>query len=169
MSDVSTHYCRAKAYIAYGNEVLTVTDSAIASQACKSTTNSSEKFDFPENGWEDICKATPSILFDFSNSQIISYFVTRSVTDGKIAADVKSINKSAENLFICCHVKNIQFLEVDKCIYIKAKCLPEMRKDRVYILKVVLKARELDIVYAECGSLAGMGPKGSCKHISALA
>ena len=58
--------------------------------------------------------------------------------------------------------------EVDKFIYIKAKCLPEMRKDRVYILKVVLKARELDIVYAECGCPAEMGPKGSCKHIAAL-
>ena len=133
MTDVSTRYFRGKAYIVYGNEALTLTDSAITSQACKSTTNSSEKLDFPENGWEDICKVTPSTLFDFSNSQIIAYFVTRSVTDGKIAVDVKSINKSAENLFICCHAQNIQFLEVDKFIYIKAKCLPEMRKDRVYI------------------------------------
>ena len=79
---------------------------------------------------------------------------------------MKSINKSAENLFICGHVQNIQFLEVDKFIYIKAKCLPEMRKDRVYILKAVLKARELDIVYVECGCPAGMGPKGICKHIA---
>ena len=71
-------------YIAYGNEALTVIDSAITSQACKSTTNSSEKLDFPENGWEDICKATPSTLFDFSNSQIIAYLITHSVTVGKL-------------------------------------------------------------------------------------
>ena len=102
-------------------------------------------------------------------SQIVAYFVTRSVIDGKVAGDLKSINKSAENLFICGHVQNIQCVEVNKIIYIKAKCLPEMRKDRVYLLKVAIKSEESDIVYAECGCPAGMGPKGSCKHIAALA
>ena len=93
-------------------------------------------------------------------SQIVAYFVTRSVIDGKVAGDLKSINKSAENLFICGHVQNIQCVEVNKIFYIKAKCLPEMRKDRVYLLKVAIKSEESDIVYAE---------KGSCKHIAALA
>ena len=36
-------------------------------------------------------------------------------------------------------------------------------------LKLVLKFEEVDIVFAECGYPAGMGPKGSCKHIAAVA
>ena len=37
------------------------------------------------------------------------------------------------------------------------------------MLKLVLKSEELDIVFAECGCPAGMGPKGSCKNIAAVA
>ena len=121
---------------------------------------------FPENGWEDIRKASG---FKFGMSQIVAYFVTRSVNDGKVAGDLKSINKSAETLFICGHIQNIQFVEVDKIIYLKCKCLPEMRKDRVYLLRVAIKSEESEIIYAECGCPAGMGPTGSCKHIAALA
>ena len=39
----------------------------------------------------------------------------------------------------------------------------------IYMLKLVLKSEELDIVFAECGCPAGMGPKESCKHIAAIA
>ena len=65
---------------------------------------------FPEIDWEDITKASP---FEFGMSQIVAYFVIRSVTDGKVTGDVKSINKSAENLFICGHVQKIQCVKVD--------------------------------------------------------
>ena len=44
-----------------------------------------------------------------------------------------------------------------------------MRKDRLYILKAAIKLEDSEIVFAECGCPAGMGPKGSCKHIAALA
>ena len=127
-------------------------------QPCTSTHN--DILEFPENGWEDICKATPSSPFEFGMNHIVAYFVTQSVTGGKVAGDLKSINKSAKNLFICGNVKNIQCVEVNKNICVKAKCLPEMRKDRVYLLKVVIKSGESDIVYAECGCPAGMGPQG---------
>ena len=98
----------------------------------------------------------------------MAYFITRSVTDRKMAGDIKSFNKSAENLFICCHVQSIEFVKVDDLTYIRGKCLPEMRKNRIYVLKLVLKSEELDIVLAECGCPAGVGPKGSCKHIAAV-
>ena len=99
----------------------------------------------------------------------MAYFITRSVTDGKMAGDIKSINKSADNLFICGHVQSIEFVKVDELTYIRGKCLSEMRKDIIYMLKLVLKSEELDIVFAECGCPAGIGPKGSCKHIAAVA
>ena len=98
----------------------------------------------------------------------MAYFVTRSVSDGQIAGDIKSINKSAENLFTCGLVQNIEFVNVDCWMYIKAKCLLKMKKDRVYILKLVLKLKKHDMVSAECGCPAGLGLKGSCKHIAAL-
>ncbi len=55
-----------------------------------------------------------------------------------------------------------------KVICIKSICLPEMRKDRVYNVCIGLKRDSSDIMYAACGCPAGKGPKGSCKHISAL-
>ena len=126
-----------------------------------------EKVEFPENGWEDIRKTSAAL--DFGMSHIVAYFVTRSVNDGKVASDLKLINKSAENLFICGHIQNVQCTEVDELIYIKCKCLPEMRKDRVYLLKLAIKLEDMEIVHAECGCPAGKGPRGSCKHIAALA
>ena len=53
-------------------------------------------------------------------------------------------------------------------LFFRAKCVPEMRKDRVYMLALALQANSLDIVHAECGCPAGRGPHGSCKHIAAL-
>ena len=125
--------------------------------------------DFPENGWEDIVKAFPSNThFQFNISHIVTYFITCSVTDGKAAGDLKSMNKSAENLFTCGHVQSIQVYLSESYLYVKAKCLPEMRKDRIYLLKMALESEGNDIVFSECRCLAGKGPRGSCKHIAAL-
>ena len=84
---------------------------------------------FPDTGWEDFTD-TPLITdsFDFTFAQIVSYFVNRFVCDGLPAGDFKGINKSAENLFICGH---IQVCHTYDHLLVKAKCLPEMRKDRV--------------------------------------
>ena len=56
----------------------------------------------------------------------------------------------------------------DKHIYIQAKCLPEMRKDRVYKILLCMDANVYDVIGTECGCPAGKGPCGSCKHIAAL-
>ena len=80
-----------------------------------------------------------------------------------MAGDIKLINKSAENLFVYGHVQSIEFVKVDNLTYTRCKCLPQVRKDRIYMLKLVLKSEQLDIVFAKCGCPAGMGPKRSCK------
>lgn len=124
---------------------------------------------FPDNGWEDFTKASFILEnFQFSSGHIVSYFVNRSVSDGLPAGDFKAINRSAENLFVCGHVQSIQVCATDNNLFIKAKCLPEMRKDRVYLLRMVLNVKTFDIFFAECGCPAGLGPQGSCKHIGAL-
>ena len=78
------------------------------------------------------------------------------------------MNKSAENLFRCGHVQNIQSVTEGGICFIKSKCLPEMRKDRVYYVQMAVRNCSSDIISAECGCPAGHGPTGSCKHIGAL-
>ena len=43
-----------------------------------------------------------------------------------------------------------------------------MRKDRLYNITIKLEATSADIRFANCGCVAGRGPKTSCKHIAAL-
>ena len=86
---------------------------------------------FPDAGWEDFTKASFILEnFHFSSGHIVSYFVNRSVCDGLPAGDFKAINKSAENLFVCGHVQNIHVCATEDNLFIKAKCLPEIRKDK---------------------------------------
>lgn len=89
--------------------------------------------------------------------------------DGLPATDLKSVSKSAENLFRCGHVQEVMVCATKNCTFVKAKCIPEMRKDRVYKLGLALEVESFDILEAECGCAAGKGPQGSCKHIAALA
>ena len=62
----------------------------------------------------------------------------------------------------------MEVYRTDKYMYVKANCIPEMRKDRVYLLRVAIQCNGYDIVHAECGCPAGRGPHGSCRHIAAL-
>ena len=41
----------------------------------------------------------------FTNAQLVTYFVCRTVNDGLPAGDFKSINKSAKYLFDCGHTR----------------------------------------------------------------
>ena len=59
-----------------------------------------------------------------------------------------------------CHESNV--------LCLRANCLPEMKKDRVYKLVMKLDSWSFKIDEAQCGCPAGCGPKASCKHIAAL-
>ena len=80
---------------------------------------------------------------------------------------MKAINSSAMNLFRCGHIQDIR-VRCEKYMVIQAKCVPEMRKDRIHKLILFLDVETSDIVAAECGCPAGRGPYASCKHIGAL-
>ena len=90
----------------------------------------------PNDGWIDIKKT----YLAFTNAQIISYFVTRAADDGLPAADFKSINNSACNLYRCGHVQKIEVCHrfSSNILLIHANCLPEMKKDRLYKLVMQL-------------------------------
>lgn len=126
----------------------------------------------PQNlNWEKLQEAftrtDANEMISFTNANIINYFLVRTVVDGMPSSDVKAINSSALNMFRCGHIQDIM-ISYDKHIYIQAKCLPEMRKDRVYKAFLCMDANVYDVIGAECGCPAGKGPCGSCKHIAAV-
>ena len=146
-----------KACIKYG----VAHDSTACDNSATVTTSpsSTAKINFPENdsgGWEDLVSSGNSRVptlssLEFTTSHIVAYFVARSVCDNQPAGDIKSINKSAEYLFKCGHVQSIQFATSDSHLLFKAKCLPEMRKDRVYIMKMALLKKVLTYVMPNVG------------------
>lgn len=126
----------------------------------------------PGDGWQEITCAfsSPQQVLPFTNAQIVAYFVTRTVDDALPAGDFKSINKSASNLYHCGHVQNIEVCNESSTnkLFVRADCLPEMKKDRVYKIILKLDSRSYEVDGAECGCPAGRGPRASCKHIAAL-
>ena len=164
--------CRVNAYIKYGwdkNLVNPHTDTTTTRPAVGPQSTASAQQAFPADGWRLLTEMynNSAEVPSFNNGHIVSYFVTRSVLDGLPSADFKSINSSAENLFRCGHIQHIEVCQTTTTLYIRASCLPEMRKDRVYQLKLILN-QSYDVFYASCGCPAGKGPSGSCKHIGAL-
>ena len=118
--------------------------------------------------WKDIKTAYTSqaLQVQFTNAQIVEYFVTRTVSDGRLSADFKSINKSALNLFRCGHVQNIEISSDETNLYMRANCLPAMRKDRVYKLLLTIKRATLDVISAQCGCPGGKGPHAESTSLS---
>ena len=167
------YLCRVNAYIKYGldKDVCNPYGGATPTDPSGSASiGTTPQPSYPEQGWIAIASAfhTTMEVPKFNDAHIVAYFVTRTVADGLPASDFKSINNSGENLFLCGHVQAIQVCRTDEYFYVKANCIPEMRKDRIYLLHMALQCNGYDIVHAECGCPAGKGPQGSCKHIAAL-
>ena len=110
----------------------------------------------------------PEDVLSFNHGHMISYFVSRTAADGLPSGDIKSINTSAKHLYDCGHVQSIEVGSTNDSMYVRATCIPEMRKDRVYQLMMSLNLKTSDITAAACGCPAGKGAFASCKHIGAL-
>ena len=108
------------------------------------------------------------VKFQNSIMAIVTYFVNHSVIDGLPSGDFKSISSAAEYLARCEFVQHLEVSSTTLLLHVRGVCLPAMRKDRKYNLKLALNAKTFDIAYASCGCPAGKGPSGSCKHIGAL-
>ena len=66
------------------------------------------------------------------------------------------------------HVQDITACTTNNKSFFQAKCLPEMKKNTIYTIRLVLDKNSADIEYTQCGCAAGRGPTGSCKHIAAM-
>ena len=111
---------------------------------------------------------SPSNIPRFTNAHIVTYFVMRKVCNGSSCTDFKSINQPAIDLFHCGHLQQVEIAESNATLWIRANCLPQMRKDRTYKAVLSLSNSKWDINGASCGCPAGKGPCATCKHIEAL-
>ena len=127
----------------------------------------------PTDGWQELTQvfgSTTDQSLGFTTAQTLGYFTTRIADDGLPAGDFKSVYKSALSLFCCGHVQKIEVCReiTSHSIFIRADCLLEMKKNRVYKIELQLEESSFEISAAQCGCPAGRGPRASCKHIAAL-
>ena len=120
--------------------------------------------------WTNIKNAYswPEEVPSFNHGHMISYFIARTAVDGLASGDVKSINKSAKYLYDCGHIQGMEVGYTSTSMHLRATCIPEMRKDRVYKVIMSFDCKTYDINTATCGCPAGKGPTASCKHVGAL-
>ena len=104
----------------------------------------------------------------FNHGHMISYFVSRTAIDGLASGDIKSINKSAKYLYDCGHIQCMEVGYTSTSMHLRAMCIPEMRKDRIYKVMMILDHSTSDINATTCGCPAVKGPVASCKHVGAL-
>ena len=121
----------------------------------------------PSQDWIDIRRAytTAAEVPKFTNGQMVTYFVCRTVSDGLPAGDFKAINSKAKGLYDCGHIQNIEVSLTAERVWVRSDCIPEMKKNNIYKTIVSLSDVSYEIISAECGCKAGKGPKASCKHI----
>ena len=125
--------CRVKSYI-HNGWASNVTNPDLVPQSLPSSGDTAQGSPPEDVIWKDIRKAfsKKEDVPMFAEGQLISYFVCRTLADGLPAGDFKSMNKSAKYLFDCGHVQNIQIGTSTSHVLLKANCLPEMKKDRIY-------------------------------------
>jgi len=103
----------------------------------------------------------------FTIENVLDYLIYRKEEDCLRAEDWKNFKTGGFKLFKEGHVQNIMVSHKGAVFEIECKCLPEMKKDRVYEIKVEISTNTSSVHLAECSCPAGKGPHGSCKHIAA--
>ena len=117
--------------------------------------------------WQKLCES-PETIPELTIDNVMKYFVYLQDSDGLERQDWKSLSSSGGfKLFQEGHVQDLTAAVIDNVCHVKGKCLPEMKKDRVYPIDIYVDAGRNSITGAQCTCPAGHGPKGSCKHIAA--
>ena len=118
-------------------------------------------------GWKllDEFNSQPTRL-KFTMANMLEYFIHCKATNGNPTNYFKDINTKAYPLFKAGHVQYVHFKVIGKMILMKCTCMPEMRKDITYTLRVVFSSTTSDIKFAICGCPAGHGPQCTCKHLA---
>ena len=72
---------------------------------------------------------SPDTVPNFTNAQIVGYFVICQVCDTRLCGDFKAIDKSAMNLFCCGHLQQVEVYNIHDRLWLQVYRLPEMKKD----------------------------------------
>ena len=108
----------------------------------------------------------------FNIQNVVSYFIERKAKDNESKKDYKNISSKAFGLFRHGHIQKLEIArDDDDKVHFRCDCLPEMKKNLKYNVKLSVcnnGEHEGKITFASCACPAGKGPRGSCKHISAL-
>ncbi|CAH3106254.1 unnamed protein product, partial [Pocillopora meandrina] len=93
--------------------------------------------------------------------------------DNESNKDFKNVSIKAFGLFRHGHIQKLEIArdDDDDKVHFRCDCLPEMKKNLNYNIKLSLcnnGEQEGKITFASCACPAGKGPCGSCKHIAAL-
>ena len=120
-----------------------------------------------ESLWTNI-KDEPLKMCNFTTENLTNYFVYLREADGLERQDWKSLNSGGYRLFSEGHIQDVCIKNGSGACFVKAECLPEMKKDRKYVVYVKINKESCDVNEATCSCPAGRGPLGSCKHIAAL-
>ena len=116
---------------------------------------------------ENIRHETQQVQFNFTMADMMQYFIHRQATDGLPINNFKDVNTKAFPLFKAGHIQYVHYREHNKIIFMKCTCMPEMKKDLTYRIRVVFQMFG-DIEFAVCGCPAGRGPMCMCKHLAAF-
>ena len=76
----------------------------------------------------------------FTIENMMNYFIKRKSGDNEGNKDYKNLNSKAFGLFKHGHVQNIEVVigESGQVVYIRCKCLPEMKKNLRYKLNITM-------------------------------
>ena len=77
-------------------------------------------------------KDSPDLIPNFTVNEVIDYFIYRNDCDGLEQQDWKNLNSGDYKLFKEGHVQSLSAGLCGNICCVKGKCLPEMKKDRVY-------------------------------------
>ncbi|XP_069681284.1 uncharacterized protein [Periplaneta americana] len=103
-----------------------------------------------------------------TNVHLMDYFVFRkSEIDGAPVSNYRSLCDAGYRLFIEKFVMYIKCCLGSSGVFISSCVKSEYTKHKTYGIKLMLGTSG-EILGAECGCVAGAGPKASCKHIAAV-
>ena len=94
----------------------------------------------------------------FTIEKVLDYLVYRKEEDNMRAEDWKSFKSGGFKLFKEGHVHNIMVHRQGIIFRVNCRCLPEMKKDRVYKINVEISTETSSVHLAECSCPAGKGP-----------
>ena len=104
-----------------------------------------------KDSWDPFGSTVNKPQVNFTMSCMLDYFINRKAVDGLSNNDFRTVNSKAYPIFKAGHIQCVFVKTVtSKKILVNCVCLPEMKKDRSYVFKVVFNSSSGEIEFAAC-------------------